>query len=118
MIIPPSLRMDHLWDIASWQEQIPWQPFRESISIHQLYCDAKTGASAALLRYDAGAKVPLHEHQGYEHIFVLDGSQQDFQGEYGKGSLVINPPGTRHEVFSKGGCIVLIIWEKPVNLCL
>ncbi len=113
----PPVRIDRLWNIATWQDQIPWQPFREGISIHQLYSDGKTGASAALLRYDRGAKVPLHEHQGYEHIFVLEGYQGDDQGEYGKGSLVINPPGTRHEVISKDGCIVLIIWEKPVNLC-
>jgi anti-sigma factor ChrR (cupin superfamily) len=55
------------------------------------------------------------EHVGYEHIFVLAGSQQDENGVYGSGSFVVNPPGTRHKVSSKSGCIVLAIYEKPVR---
>jgi hypothetical protein len=33
---------------------------------------------------------------------------------YAAGSLVINSPGTDHAVASDEGCLVLIIWEKPV----
>jgi hypothetical protein len=29
--------------------------------------------------------------------------------------LVINAPGTRHKVHSDAGCIVLAIYEKPVQ---
>jgi anti-sigma factor ChrR (cupin superfamily) len=58
--------------------------------------------------------VPRHEHAGYEHVFVLAGSQQDARGSYGKGSFVSNPPGTAHEVLSPEGCLVLVIWQRPV----
>jgi hypothetical protein len=30
-----------------------------------------------LLRFHPGGRVPLHEHAGYEHIFVLSGEQVD-----------------------------------------
>jgi anti-sigma factor ChrR (cupin superfamily) len=29
--------------------------------------------------------------------------------------MVINPPGTRHNVRSADGCVVLAIWQQPVK---
>lgn len=104
-----------LLNIAALQDQLPWQPFREGVDIYQLYSDSK-GSAAALLRYQPGAKVPRHDHQGFEHIFVLSGSQTDQNGEHEAGTLVINPPSSNHSVISVSGCIVLAIWEKPISL--
>nr|WP_067298954.1 cupin domain-containing protein [Marinobacterium profundum] len=92
-----------------------WAPFHEGIQVHWLVQTDNTGYSAALLKYAPGAAAPLHEHRGYEHILVLEGSQQDDNGLHGVGNLSINPPGTAHTVFSEDGCIVLAIWEKPVR---
>ncbi|MGA8992411.1 MAG: cupin domain-containing protein, partial [Rhodoplanes sp.] len=68
-----------------------------------------------LLRYEAGARVALHEHLGYEHMLVLEGDQFDEEGAYPAGSFVIHPPGTRHSPGSVGGCIALLIYEKGVR---
>lgn len=95
---------------------LAWEPFRPGVEIYHLYQEPTPGPAAALLRYEPGASVPWHEHGGYEHIVVLSGSQVDAQGEHGAGTLVINPPGSRHCVSSPAGCVVLIIWEKPVQL--
>ena len=94
-------------------DDLAWQPFRQGVEIYHLYKD-DMGASAAMLRYEAGAKVPHHSHSGYEHIFVLSGSQSDADGTYAKGSVIINPPNTSHQVSSEEGCVVLIVWQKPV----
>ncbi len=115
-----SLVLQNLHTIADWQVKIPWQPFRDGVEIHYLYQsrDSKESqASAALLRYQPGATVPAHIHTGYEHVLVLDGSQSDANGTHKQGSLVINPPGSQHDIVSHDGCIVLIVWEKPVRLC-
>ncbi len=93
---------------------VAWKPFHAGVEIHRLYGDAEATASAALLRYAPGARVPEHRHTGYEHILVLQGSQQDQYGRYGVGTLLINGPGSRHAVVSETGCIVLAIWEKPI----
>ena len=61
-----------------------------------------------------GSEVPEHEHQGIEHVYILDGEQSDERGTYRKGSFVINPPGTSHRVWSSEGCLVLIVWQRPV----
>lgn len=110
------LILKDLLNIAALQDQLPWQPFREGVDIYRLYGDGTEGSAAALLRYQPGAKVPRHDHQGFEHIFVLSGSQTDQNGEHEAGTLVINPPSSNHSVVSVSGCIVLAIWEKPISI--
>lgn len=92
-----------------------WEPFRPGVTAHWLYKDESTGASAVLLRYEPGARVTEHEHTGYEHMYVIEGDEYDEHGEYPAGSFVINPPGTKHSPGSHGGCIALLIYEKPVR---
>lgn len=96
-------------------KSLDWQEFREGVSIFPIYASGVSQASSALLKYLPGASVPRHEHTGYEHIFVLEGSQEDERGIYTKGDFVVNKPGTDHWVRSVDGCVVLAIWEKPVQ---
>ncbi|MBI3560616.1 MAG: cupin domain-containing protein [Gammaproteobacteria bacterium] len=103
-----------IFSLASTPESLAWEPFREGIDIFPLY-KVSGGCSAALLRYAPGATVPLHQHSGYEHILVLSGEQADEHQHYTQGTLLISPPGTSHSIISQQGCIVLAIWEKPIN---
>lgn len=98
---------------GSWHD-LPFEPFRPGIAIHRLYT-VPDGPAAALLRYAPGGTAPLHEHPGYEHVLVLDGSQSDEHGTYSAGTLLVNPPGSRHSVRSEQGCVALLIWERPVR---
>ena len=106
VILPRALAPDGL----------AWEPFRDGVDIAWLYRNGAHGPAAAYLRYAPGARVPLHLHAGYEHVLVLDGAQSDKNGRHRAGTLVINPPGTSHEVLSEEGCLVLIVWERPVIL--
>jgi anti-sigma factor ChrR (cupin superfamily) len=94
---------------------VAWQPFRTGIEIHHLYGQMGVGRAAALLRYAPGAALPAHRHAGFEQIFVLEGAQVDERGRYGKGTLVVNPPGSSHAVTSPEGCIVFVTWDLPVE---
>lgn len=96
-------------------DQLQWRHFAPGIEIFRLYGNQKAGPSAALLRYEPGACAPYHVHTGYEHVLVLRGSQSDERGDYPTGTLVINPPGSGHSIVSRDGCVVLLIWEKPVE---
>jgi anti-sigma factor ChrR (cupin superfamily) len=116
---PPGKTVVHnLFDVAALARSAEWRPFRAGIEILPLYGEQQGAdslrASAALLRYRAGASVPLHEHLGYEHVVVLEGSQRDAQGTYERGAFVISEPGSRHSVTSDDGCIVLVLWNRPV----
>jgi anti-sigma factor ChrR (cupin superfamily) len=96
-------------------DRLSWKPLRPGVEIHRFYGEDDSGPSAALLRYEPGAEVPWHVHTGVEHILVLAGSQDDGRGRYGPGSFVVNLPGSRHQVTSAEGCLVLVVWERPVR---
>lgn len=107
-----------LFEFASHQNEIEWSPFSDGVDIHRLYGDGISGPTAALLRFRKAGMVPVHEHQGYEHIIVLEGSQKDHNGVSERGMLVVSPPGTQHGIVSEAGCIVLAIYEKPVKFLI
>jgi len=97
--------------MQNWRD-LKFEPFRDGVEIHHI----RQGAPAlAILRYMPGATVPMHLHTGLETILVLDGAQSDENGTYGAGSLVLNPEGTTHSVWSEKGCAVLIQWERPIK---
>jgi len=97
---------------GGWQD-LEFGPFREGVEI----CTLLAGEPAvALLRYAPGASVPKHLHRGLETILVLEGMQSDERGDYPVGSLVLNPEGTVHSVRSEEGCVVLIQWDRPVEI--
>jgi anti-sigma factor ChrR (cupin superfamily) len=97
-----------------WQS-LTFEPLRDGIELARLFGQADRGASGAVLRYQPGASAPRHRHPGFETVIVLDGAQSDEAGTYVKGDVVVNPPGSIHTVTSETGCIVLIVWEKPVE---
>jgi anti-sigma factor ChrR (cupin superfamily) len=109
------LELKDLFHFVEHQDEFAWEPYKEGVEIFRLYGDGVSGPTAALIRYREQGEVPMHEHQGYEHILILAGSQRDENGTFEAGTLVINPPGTRHKVKSEDGCIVLAIYEKPVR---
>ncbi len=89
-----------------------WGELRPGIRIFTL-SEQPGGVHLALLRYAPGARAPRHRHTGDEHIFVLEGEQEDDLGRYGAGSYAMNPTGSVHAVASPGGCLVLIHWMAP-----
>jgi quercetin dioxygenase-like cupin family protein len=111
----PRIEIADLFQIANHPERIAWQPFQDGIEIHRLYGDGKSGPTAALIRFHKAGRVPAHLHTGYEHIIVLAGTQRDQNSTATAGTLMINPPGTSHSVVSEAGCIVLAIYETPVQ---
>ncbi|MDB6073360.1 MAG: hypothetical protein JWO89_1000 [Verrucomicrobiaceae bacterium] len=111
----PLIELRDLFQIVQRQDELSWTAFREGVDIHRLYGDGITGPTAALLRFNEAAEIPMHVHEGYEHILVLAGSQRDESGVLETGTLRIHAPGTTHRVTGEAGCIVLAIYEKPVS---
>ncbi|WP_350203807.1 cupin domain-containing protein [Algiphilus sp.] len=91
-----------------------WTPLLDGVRMRLLHPGSRNHARVALLRYEAGACVPWHRHSGDEHVYVLEGEQQDERGRYAAGSYVFNPAQSGHSVQSPRGCLVLIHWLGPV----
>jgi len=100
---------------GGWRD-LEFEPFRHGVTIHWLEPQRGDRPSAAILKYLPGARVPRHRHEGLESIIVLSGIQSDEAGDYETGTLILNPAGTEHSVWSHMGCVVLIQWEHPVTL--
>lgn len=70
--------------------------------------DKESGHTTSVVRYEAGAGFPEHAHPLGEEILVLEGIFSDETGDYGPGNYIRNPPGSRHQPFSKDGCTILV----------
>lgn len=110
-----SLVVTDLFDYDSVITGREWKPLAEGVYISPIYRAGEGLAHAALLHYRPGADIGEHLHQGFEHILILHGSQQDGEKIYQSGSLVVHWPGTSHRISSPEGCLALGIWEKPVK---
>jgi len=108
------LNLGNIFEIEAWQNNLDWKPFRSGVDIYRLY-EIENGPKAVLLRFHSGAHVELHDHVGFEHILVLSGHQVDENSRADAGTLIINPSGTSHSVYTESGCIVLAIYERPVR---
>ena len=109
----PNFAFPGLLD-GGWRA-LAFEHFREGIDVHWLLQGrGRTSRRSAVLNYRPGAGVPRHRHAGLETIIVLEGTQSDENGDYAAGSVVLNPVGTEHSVWTEEGCVVLIQWNLPV----
>ena len=69
---------------------------------------AETGQVTSLVRYEAGARFPAHDHPGGEEILVLDGVFSDEHGDWPAGTYLLNPEGFSHSPFSEKGCTLFV----------
>ena len=64
--------------------------------------------ATSIVRYAAGTRFPAHRHDLGEEIIVLEGVFSDEDGDYGPGTYIKNPPGSRHSPFSESGCTLFV----------
>ncbi len=114
-MMPGTIELTKLFQIVENQDAYTWEKFRDHVDIHRLYGNGESGPTAALLRYNQTTAIPLHVHEGYEHILVLCGTQEDEEGMIHEGTLRVHSPGTTHRGTGFAGCIVLAIYEKAVR---
>lgn len=69
---------------------------------------AESGHVTSLVRFDAGAAFPAHSHPLGEEFWVLEGVFSDENGDYPAGAYVRHPPHSRHQSFSRDGCVIFV----------
>ncbi|MET9933465.1 MULTISPECIES: cupin domain-containing protein [unclassified Streptomyces] len=103
------------------QTDLPWVPWTEPGRVGVEYVvlwgpDPAEGEDSAslLLRFPPGAHGDFHEHLGHELMLVLDGTLDHSDGRrFHRGDLVVEEPGTRHQMSSAEGCTVLAVRARP-----
>ena len=94
--------------------RLPWQaspmPGVERRMLDRI--GGEVARATTIVRYAAGSSFSPHTHGGGEEFLVLDGIFQDEDGDFGPGSYVRNPPGSRHTPRSAPGCTILVkLWQ-------
>ena len=65
--------------------------------------------ATTIVQYNPNSKFPMHEHIGGEEFLVLEGTFKDQFGEFGKGTYVRNPIGSKHEPWvEEDGCTIMV----------
>src|SRR5579859_4827772 len=107
---------ESIFDFVTRSARAEWQPLIEKgvsydgVFVKSLRYDAATGRSTTiLLKFEAGASYPYHNHPGGEEIYVLGGSAVIEGAELSEGDYLYTPPGYRHGVRSDAGCVLLLV---------
>jgi anti-sigma factor ChrR (cupin superfamily) len=109
--------------------ELPWRDLMPGIVRRTLWAGVTKGDPAvpremSMVRYESGAKVPLHEHvDGDEIVFVIEGILSDEYGEITAGNVGYRPNGCVHSLYSTNGATTLsfllgggaMVSERPVK---
>lgn len=91
-------------------DPLPWIPSPQA-GVERRLLDRIGGEVAratSLVRYAPASAFPAHEHALGEEFLVLAGVFSDEHGNYGEGTYVRNPPGSRHTPRTDPGCTIFV----------
>ena len=104
-------------NLTEWKPLVEGGVRTEGIYVKVLRFDAATQRPPTfLLKFDAGASYPNHNHPGGEEVFVLEGEVRFGPDQLNAGDYLYTPPGAKHPVFSKTGCVMLFVVPEEVEI--
>jgi anti-sigma factor ChrR (cupin superfamily) len=95
---------------------LAWNDAMPGVRMKPIWHDKETKRRATLVRFEAGARLPLHRHVGDELIFVIEGSNADESGEVMTGDMNFRPNGCVHTVTTRHGATVLALVTGGVEM--
>lgn len=78
----------------------------------------ESGRTTSLVKFMPGAAFSPHSHPLGEEVLVLEGVFSDETGDFPAGTYFRNPPGSKHQPFSKEGCTLFVKLDQfdPLDL--
>ena len=75
-----------------------------------LVLDKEKRIKMNVLKLDPNTEYPHHSHKVKEWVYILEGDMKDQNGDYQKGSLLVNEQNSEHQVKSgQNGTEILVI---------
>lgn len=81
-----------------------------------LFDDEQKRFPTFLLKFEAGATYPLHNHPGGEEIYVLEGDVKLGKDELKAGDYLYTAVNNKHRVSTKNGCILFLNVPEEVEI--
>lgn len=82
-----------------------WAPMLPGVQAKTVWVDEPSNRRALLIRFEPGAALTRHVHDGDEVLYVLEGSVADDHGTVTAGNVGYRPPGCTHTVRSESGAL-------------
>jgi quercetin dioxygenase-like cupin family protein len=102
---------------AEWLPLIEKGTHYEGIFVKSLRYDQPTQRSKTiLLRFEAGASYPYHNHPAGEELFILEGNASIQGTLLTEGDYLYTPPSFKHAVETDVGCTILFIIPEEVEI--
>jgi quercetin dioxygenase-like cupin family protein len=90
-------------------DELEWKPHRvEGIECAVLFLDPLSRMRTLMVRARGGIKYPVHQHQGVEEIYMLEGELEIEGNIYAAGDYIRSHPNTIHAPFTVTNCLFLI----------
>jgi len=110
-VTAPAIHGDMTLRVVVRAEALPWQAspaggvWRKRL--HRVGPE-ESGQVTSIVRFEAGSSFAEHDHPDGEEVLVLEGTFSDEGGDWGRGSYLLNPEGSRHQPFTRTGCELFV----------
>ncbi len=95
-------------------DDLPWKPSTFAAGVFVKDVAVTGGLEMQIVRFEPGARLPLHEHELPEFIYVLEGELTVAGQHLRRGWASIASPGSVHaDVHSDTGCIFVLV-DRPL----
>ena len=108
--VPARLHADRRVAVIVHGATLDWTPSPQA-GIERRFLEREgleVARATSLVRYAPNSRFPGHVHEMGEEYLVLEGVFSDQDGDFGVGTYVRNPPGSRHTPFTRGGCVIFV----------
>lgn len=100
-----------------WQPLIEKGIHYEGIFVKSLHFNEdKQRSTTILLKFEAGAMYPYHNHPGGEELLVLEGSALIEGATLKAGDYLFTPVNFKHSVKTSTGCTILFVIPEEVEI--
>jgi quercetin dioxygenase-like cupin family protein len=90
--------------------ELPWVPSTFATGVFVKNVAVSDGVEMQLVRFEPGAKFPIHTHERPEFIFVLEGDLILSGQRLGPGWASVAAPGSTHaDARSEEGCVFVLV---------
>jgi hypothetical protein len=94
----------------------PWQATgNPGLWLKPVRHDDVHGLFLGLVRFDAGVRSGLHQHQGLATSFVIEGGLTDYHGSIGLHQAGLNFKGATHDAMAYASTLLVSRLEAPVS---
>ncbi|HET8551978.1 MAG TPA: cupin domain-containing protein [Gammaproteobacteria bacterium] len=106
--------LDHGKLLCVQCEDIPWKPSTFAAGVFVKDVAVADGLEMQIVRFAPGARLPVHEHECPEFLYILEGELTLAGERLRPGWASVASPGSVHsDVYSETGCVFVLI-DRPL----